>query len=71
MVTGTTDNGGEDSSWCVVTGETGLTHTRTIVDDESSNFFLHCDRLNKELGGRKGKKEKKDGMRLEGEYSWD
>jgi hypothetical protein len=41
MVTGATDNGREDSSWCVVTGETGLAHTRTIVDNESSDFLFH------------------------------
>jgi hypothetical protein len=44
MVTGTADNGGEDSTGSIVTGETGLAHTRTIVDDESSNFFFHGDR---------------------------
>uniref|UniRef100_A0A1Y1KA12 Uncharacterized protein n=1 Tax=Photinus pyralis TaxID=7054 RepID=A0A1Y1KA12_PHOPY len=41
MVTGTTDNGRENSSGSVITGETGLAHTRTIVDDESGNLFLH------------------------------
>jgi hypothetical protein len=41
MVTGATDNGRENSSGSIITGETGFAHTRTIVDDESSNFFLH------------------------------
>jgi hypothetical protein len=41
MVTGTTDNGGEDGSGGIVTGETGLAHTRTIVDNESSDFLFH------------------------------
>jgi hypothetical protein len=45
MMTGTTDDGRENSSGCVITGETGLAHTRTIVDNEGGNFFLHCDRL--------------------------
>jgi hypothetical protein len=43
MVTGSTDNGGENSSGSVITGETGLAHTGTIVDNEGSNFFFHCD----------------------------
>jgi len=41
MVTGSADNGREDSSWRIVTGETSLAHTRAIVNDEGSNFFLH------------------------------
>ena len=30
----------EDSSWSVITGETGLAHTGTIVDNEGSDFVL-------------------------------
>jgi hypothetical protein len=41
MVARTTDNGRENSSGRIVTGETGLAHTRTIVNDESGNLFLH------------------------------
>jgi hypothetical protein len=41
MVTGTTDNGGEDCSGRIITGETGLAHTRTIVDDEGCDFLFH------------------------------
>jgi hypothetical protein len=33
-------NSREDSSWSVVTGETGLAHTGTIVDNEGSDFVL-------------------------------
>jgi hypothetical protein len=43
MVTGTTDNGRENSAGRIITGETGLAHTGAIVDDEGSNFFLHFD----------------------------
>lgn len=41
MMTGTTDDGRENSSGRIITGETGLAHTGAIVDDEGSNFFLH------------------------------
>jgi hypothetical protein len=41
MMTGATDNGRENSAGRIITGETGLAHTRTIVDDEGGNFFLH------------------------------
>lgn len=41
MMTGAADNGRENSSRRIVTGETGLAHTRTIVDDEGSNFLFH------------------------------
>jgi hypothetical protein len=33
----TTDDRGEDSAWSVITGETGLTHTGTIVDHKLYN----------------------------------
>uniref|UniRef100_A0A915JUL3 Uncharacterized protein n=1 Tax=Romanomermis culicivorax TaxID=13658 RepID=A0A915JUL3_ROMCU len=34
------DYTGEDGSWSVVAGETGLAHSRTIVNDQSGNFFV-------------------------------
>jgi len=37
LVTGTANNGGEDGAGGIVTGETGLAHTRTVVDNKSSN----------------------------------
>ena len=38
-------NSREDSSGSVVTGETGLAHTGTIVDNEGSDFVLpDCQR---------------------------
>jgi hypothetical protein len=43
-MTGPTNDGRENSSWGVVTGETGFAHTGAIVDDQGGNFFLHgCD----------------------------
>jgi hypothetical protein len=42
MVTRSADDGREDCSGRIVTGETGLAHTRTIVDDEGCDFL--CSR---------------------------
>jgi hypothetical protein len=41
MVAGAADNRRKDSSGRIVTGETGLAHTRTIVDDEGCDFLFH------------------------------
>lgn len=64
MVTGTTDNGRENSSGRIITGETGLAHAGTIVDDEGSNFFLHSCELRlvtkKRVEVRKEKMSSKD-----------
>jgi len=44
LVTGTSNNGGEDSPGGVITGETSLAHAGAIVDNESSNVFVtHLD----------------------------
>ncbi len=40
LVAGATNNGGEDSSGGVITGETGLAHAGAIVNDESGNVFV-------------------------------
>jgi hypothetical protein len=40
-MTGTADNGGEDGAWCVVTGETSLAHTGSIIDNKSGYFVIH------------------------------
>jgi hypothetical protein len=43
-VTGTSNNGGEDSAGSVVSGETGLAHTRSVINNEGLNFVVaHCD----------------------------
>lgn len=34
------DDGWEHGSWCIVTGEASFAHTRSIVNNESSNFFV-------------------------------
>jgi len=41
MVAGTSDNGREDSTGSVITGETGFAHAGTIVNNESSNLIIH------------------------------
>ena len=44
LMTGTSNNGGEDSPGGVITGETSLAHAGAIVDNESSNVFVtHLD----------------------------
>ena len=48
LVAGTTDDGGEDSTGCVVTGETGLAHTGAIVYNKSGNVVVtHFGRYGK------------------------
>ena len=37
---GASNNGGEDSSGSVITGETSLAHAGAIVDNEGSNVFV-------------------------------
>jgi hypothetical protein len=39
MMTGTTDDRREDSTGSIITGETGLAHAGSIVDNEGSNFL--------------------------------
>jgi len=40
-VSGSTDDGGEDSSRSIVSGETSLAHTGSVVNNEGSNFIVH------------------------------
>jgi len=40
LVTGTANNGGEDSTGCVISGESSFAHTRSIVYDKSLNFIV-------------------------------
>jgi len=40
LVTGTANNGWEDSSWSVITGEAGLDHAGAIVYDKGTDFFV-------------------------------
>ena len=44
LVTGAAHDGREDSTGSIVSGETGLAHTGSVVDNQRSNFvFCHCD----------------------------
>merc|ERR1712079_180337 len=44
LVAGTSDNGGEDSSGSVISGEASLAHAGAIVNNEGSNVFVtHLD----------------------------
>mmetsp|Transcript_2413 Transcript_2413/g.4396 ORF Transcript_2413/g.4396 Transcript_2413/m.4396 type:complete len:284 (+) Transcript_2413:442-1293(+) len=45
LVTWTTHNRWEDGARSVITGETGLAHTGSVVDDQSLNFFFSHDEL--------------------------
>ena len=39
---GASDNSGEDRSWGIVTGETCLTLSGTVIDHDSRYLFVHC-----------------------------
>ena len=39
-MTGTSNNGGEDSAGSIISGETGLAHAGAIVNDESGCVFV-------------------------------
>jgi hypothetical protein len=41
LMTGTSDDGGEDGTRSVISGESSLAHTGSIVNDQSGNFVLH------------------------------
>jgi hypothetical protein len=38
LMSGSTDDGGENSSGSVITGETGLAHTGSVIDNEGNSF---------------------------------
>merc|ERR1711962_431433 len=40
LVTGTANNGGEDSSGSIISSETSLAHARAIVNNKSGNVFV-------------------------------
>ena len=40
-MSGSSDDGGEDGSWSIVSGESGLAHTGSIVDNEGGYFVFH------------------------------
>jgi len=39
-MSGSANNGWEDGSWGIVSGETGLAHTGSIIHNKSSNFVV-------------------------------
>merc|ERR1739846_43121 len=43
LVAGTSHDGGEDSSWSVISSEAGLDHAGAIVNDQSGNVFVTHD----------------------------
>merc|ERR1711897_76756 len=45
LVAGTANNGGEDGSGSVISGETGLAHTGAIVNNKSGNVFVTHDEM--------------------------
>merc|ERR1719295_640672 len=45
LVAGTANNGGEDSSGSVISGETGLAHAGAIVNNKSSNVLVTHDEV--------------------------
>jgi hypothetical protein len=46
LVAWATNDGWEDGSWSIISGESSFTHTGSVVDDKGSNFFIsHFDRL--------------------------
>jgi len=40
LVSGTSDDGGEDSPWSIISGETGLAHAGAIVTHEGGNIVV-------------------------------
>merc|ERR1711933_379218 len=45
LVAGTANNGGDDSSGSVISGETGLAHAGAIVNNKSSNVLVTHDEV--------------------------
>ena len=42
LMTGTSNDGGEDSSRSIVSCETGLAHTGSVINNQSCNVVFHC-----------------------------
>merc|ERR1712152_5270 len=49
LVAGTANNGGEDGSGSVISGETGLAHAGAIVNNKSGNVFVTHDEMRGEI----------------------
>lgn len=52
LMPGTSNNGGEHSTWSIISCKASFAHTRSIIDNEGGNFVFHF--LEKEglKGGR-------------------
>ena len=44
-MSGATDDGGEDGSGSVITGETGLAHAGAVIDDQSGGILVTHDEV--------------------------
>jgi hypothetical protein len=54
LVTGSADDGGEDSTGCVISGESGLAHTGAVVNDQSGGIFVtHLGGVEVEFSSKK------------------
>jgi hypothetical protein len=45
-VSWSSDDGREDGTWCIITSETSLAHTGTVINNEGLNFFSHFEIIN-------------------------
>ena len=46
LVTGASNNGGEDSPGCIISCETGFAHSGSVVHDKSGGIFVtHCHKV--------------------------
>lgn len=41
LMPGASNNGGEHSTWSVISCKASFAHTRSVVNNEGSNFFIH------------------------------
>lgn len=52
---GTSNNGGEYGTWCIVSGKASFAHTRSVVNNEGGDFVFHF--LRRQGVGRGGERE--------------
>lgn len=41
LMPGATDDGGEDSTWGVISSESGFAHTGSVVNNKCGDFIFH------------------------------
>lgn len=49
---GTSNNGGEHSTWSIISCKASFAHTGSVVDNEGGDFIIHF--LDREGGMRRG-----------------